>query len=466
MKFFLFRLLVPTILSGSFFWGACNKDNGNSGGGNNTPPGAKPTLSFIKKFKDISAWTVTTDAPGNIYVAGNILAGNADLGGGPLNIGNKKAMFVAKYNGSGVFQWQKLFPETTNLGPGASAQAITIDAEGNILLAGQLVGSTSYSGTSNDTAKFGAYPVILKLSSTGNYIWHRIYAVSYNSNTNDIATDAQGSVFVSGQFAGVLDGNAGKGLIDGYVIALDKNGVKKWVKTYGRNNDNSDDYAPFLHIGKDGVLYTTRDFKGTIQGAFNLTAIGTSWNAYVAKWDISNGNVISSQKIGYNNEGVYSAGLVADASGNYYLASSFYNKVNLGDGEISTGAPNIQNPVLIKYNSNGGLIWKKHFAGNSFSNNQDILLLQGDNVLVTGNAGGSSGNTINIGNGNVNVDNLKTYWVCYDSNGNYKWDIIFRAYEASSRVRSWHEDKQGHIVAVGNFVPEGETTATSVLVKY
>jgi hypothetical protein len=470
MNYFSSRLTLVALALAIFFAHSCKKDkvDGNNGGGNNNPPGIKPTLTFIKKFKDISAWTVTTDASNNIFVAGNILAGNADLGGGPINIGNKKAMFIAKYNGSGAFQWQKLFPETTNLGPGATAQAITLDADGNILLAGQLVGATSYNGTTNDTAKFGIFPVILKLNSSGNYIWHRVYNTSYNSNTNDIATDAQGNVYMSGQFTQALDGNQAKGTMDTYVIAVDKNGTKKWTKTYGRNNDSSDDYAPFLHIGKDGTLYTTRDFKGTIQGAFNLTATGTGWNAYVAKWDMSNGNVSSSQKIGYNNEGVYSAGLVADASGNYYMASSFYNKVNLGDGEVSTGVPDIQNAVLIKYNSSGGFVWKKHFAGNSFCNNQDILLLQNDNILVTGNASGfTNGNTINLGNGNIDLSSTdKIYWACYDANGNYKWDIIFRAYESGSRIRSWQEDKQGHIVAVGNFVPEGEASATSVLVKY
>ncbi len=469
MNYFSSRVTLIALLLVIFFAHACKKNNdGGGGGGNNNPPGAKPTLTFIKKFKDISAWTVTTDASNNIYVAGNILAGNADLGGGLVNIGDKKAMFVAKYDGSGAFQWQKLFPQTINLGPGASAQAITIDTEGNILLAGQLIGSTSYNGTTNDTARFGSFPVILKLSSNGDYIWHRVYVASYNSNTNDIATDAQNNVYVSGQFTLALDGNQAKGVLDGYVIAVDKNGVKKWTKTYGRNNDNSDDYAPFLHIGKDGSLYTTRDFKGTIQGAFNLTATGSGWNAYVAKWDIGNGNVNSPQKIGYNNEGVYSAGLVADASGNYYMASSFYNKVNLGDGEVSTGTPDIQNPVLIKYNSSGGFVWKKQFTSNAFSNNQDILLLQGDNVLVTGNASGfTNGNTINVGNGNIDLSKTdKVYWACYDVNGNYKWDIVFRAYESDSRVRSWHEDKLGHIVAVGNFIPEGEAHETSVLVKY
>jgi hypothetical protein len=471
MNYFSSRLTLIALSLAIFFVQACKKDKGddNNGGGSNNPPGVKPTLTFIKKFKVISVWTVTTDASNNIYIAGNILAGNADLGGGSVNIGNKKAMFVAKYNGSGAFQWQKLFPEATNLGPGASAQAITLDAEGNILLAGQLVGATSFNGTTNDTAKFGTYPVILKLNSSGDYIWHKVYAASNNSNTNDIATDAQSNVFVSGQFAGVLDGNTAKGIIDGYVIALDKNGVKKWIKTYGRSNDNADDYAPFLHIGKNGALYTTRDFKGTIQGAFNLTATGTGWNAYVAKWAISNGNVTSSQKIGYNNEGVYSAGLAADASGNYYMASSFYNKVDLGNGVISTGAPNIQNPVLIKYNSNGDFLWKRHLPSNAFSNNEDILLLPENYVLLTGKVGGVNGNKIDVGNGPVDADNSKLYWLywaCYDGSGKYIWDIFFRGYESDSRVRSWCVDKQGHIIAVGNFVPEGESPETSVLVKY
>ncbi|WP_433929113.1 hypothetical protein AB3662_36460 [Sorangium cellulosum] len=83
---------------------------------------------------------VAVDPSGDIVVAGSF-SGGADLGGGPITGLRGDQAWVAKYSGrTGAHLWSRHFgaPEDHGLGLGDEAQALLVDARGDVLVAGQL----------------------------------------------------------------------------------------------------------------------------------------------------------------------------------------------------------------------------------------------------------------------------------------------------------------------------------------
>ncbi|WP_437829372.1 hypothetical protein [Sorangium sp. So ce1153] len=83
---------------------------------------------------------VAVDRSGDIFVAGSFSDG-ADLGGGLITGLRGDQAWVAKYSGrTGAHLWSRHFgaPEDYGLGLGDEAQALLVDARGDVLVAGQL----------------------------------------------------------------------------------------------------------------------------------------------------------------------------------------------------------------------------------------------------------------------------------------------------------------------------------------
>ena len=127
---------------------------------------------------DIS-YGVAVDGSNNVYVTG--LQRNS--------AGNQPA-FLAKYNTSGVIQWQRSLTDIYTT-PGDIGYGIAVDSSANVYVAGQQRNS------------YGDYPAFLaKYDTTGAIQWQRsltdtyTYPVDYG---NAVAVDSSANVYVTGQ---------------------------------------------------------------------------------------------------------------------------------------------------------------------------------------------------------------------------------------------------------------------------
>ncbi|MDC0711973.1 hypothetical protein POL68_26130 [Stigmatella sp. ncwal1] len=145
------------------------------------PPGVS---SLSTQFSDVAV-----DLSGRITVLGLGSLGT-DVGGGGMPAGS----FLVHYGANGEYQWAR--PLKGTLTPGSS---ITVDVEGNILLAGSFSGSVDLGVGSARTSPTQA-SFIAKYAPDGRWLWDRVFAQAHASHFGDVTTDNQGNVYVSGFF--------------------------------------------------------------------------------------------------------------------------------------------------------------------------------------------------------------------------------------------------------------------------
>jgi hypothetical protein len=120
------------------------------------------------------------DAAGNIYLAGSVEQSSSNI-----------TFSVVKLDSGGSLVWRHNYSGSRG-GVGGFAQAVTLDAAGNVYAAGG-ISSDPFSSTSHDF-------LVLKLGPDGSEIWAQRYSNGDNSEfASHVAVDAGGAVYVSGR---------------------------------------------------------------------------------------------------------------------------------------------------------------------------------------------------------------------------------------------------------------------------
>lgn len=136
------------------------------------------------------------------------------------------------------------------------ANAITIDTSGNIIIAGKSYNSWRYNNTAPLHGWTGglADMVVLKLNSSGTYLWHTFYGGPLWDNPNGVACDPSGNIYITGDSnepwngpTGQLPINAYADASDIFVLKLNSSGTYQWHTFYGGDS---------LDSGND-IIYST-----------------------------------------------------------------------------------------------------------------------------------------------------------------------------------------------------------------
>lgn len=262
-------------------------------------------LQWQKTFYSNSldrCYGMDVDGDGNIYLA--VYTFHT-----PSGAGYEDPCVIAKFNSSGVLQWQKGIggdAGTSDFSP----QGIKVDSSGNIYATGHI-----YDPSVSSTAGF-----IVKLDSSGNREWQ--YSVQgYSSGNNvylyDVAVDSNDNPWVVGYTT--IGVNNAHGIIGTFNASTGSFGVFKKFGTNGLAN-NFDVYLYSIAIDKNNNIYTT----GTISGISYNEASYTTTDAIIAKFDTSL-NIQWQRTFGrptyVGNNGVESRDIDVDKSGNVYVAA-------------------------------------------------------------------------------------------------------------------------------------------------
>lgn len=248
------------------------------------------------------------NAAGGIYTTG-YFESTADFNpstSSTFNLTSKSEYdcFISKLDTAGKFTWAKSIGGVN----WEIAKAITTDLNGNVYTTGNFSETVDFDpnqGVFNLISSEGSNDIfILKLNTTGNFVWAKQMGGTSTDEGNSIITDALGNLYTTGYFRQTADFNPNSGIFnlnsaggfDAFVSKLDGDGNFIWAKSIGSFNS---DYGKDIILKGDaltviGSYQETVDFDPNLD-VFNLTSNGVE-DAFVLRLNLCAARVTISQK--------------------------------------------------------------------------------------------------------------------------------------------------------------------------
>lgn len=375
-----------------------------------------PPIGFATSYGgsgNDASWSVAVDAMGNTYTGG-YFGGTTTVGQTDITSTGDLDLIVVKHDANGNPMW------ATNFGWVLQDMAFTIaaDAAGNSYLAARwfyqiTVDGTQYSAN-NDSKDIGVF----KLDTDGNLVWFATFGGSGTDTPNDIAVDANGNVFVTGQFVNDFTFNdntvSSNGSDDVFVAKLNANGTHAWLSTFG---STFGDIGRGLALDGNGNCYVTGNARGVSTiGTVTLTAPGNNYDAFLVKYNNS-GVAQWAQSIGGTNSD-YAYGLSADAAGNTYMVGFFHNSITIGATELVANGTLYSDAFVAKFDNTGNAQWAKKIGAEGSDGAYGVTNDTEGNAYVVGDFNSN----ISIGGtGLFSAGSSDGFVTKLDTDGNFLW---------------------------------------------
>ena len=261
--------------------------------------------------------------------------------------------------------------------------------------------------------------------SNGDIMWKRNFGGNYTDEFRSVTAVSDGiivvgssSSFNTGDWAGI----AGGGSTDAIILKYNNNGNILWRKNLIKNRgsffnsvtavsdgiiavgmSNSSTIAIIVKYDNNGNLIWQRDFEGyyaTVTTALDgIIAVGSAtsfgnndWedvvgkglnDAIIVKYDNA-GNVLWKKNFGgSSSDRFHSVTAVSDGviAVGYSMQASFGN----GDWEGITAKGFGSDAIIVKYNNNGDIVWKRNFGGNHVDTFNSVTAVS-DGIIAVGNS--------------------------------------------------------------------------------
>ncbi len=265
---------------------------------------APPTRQWIQEFGTSSYDSsngVAVDSAGNIYITGdtdNSLAGT--------NAGGSDA-WVAKYDNSGARLWLQQFGTVGS----DSANDLAVDSAGNIYITGVTNGSLASTNAGNTDAWTAKY------DNSGNRLWIQQFGTSASDVANGIAVDTGGNIYITGDTDGSL-GGANAGHSDAWLTKYDSSGNRLWLHQYGTANGEESNDVAVDSAGNIFLAGNTSIYSSDISDPNQEYVVNQ--DGWVAKYD-NGGNQLWLQQLITNGYDTYNR-VAVDSAGNVYIAGN------------------------------------------------------------------------------------------------------------------------------------------------
>ncbi|WP_222164798.1 T9SS type B sorting domain-containing protein [Edaphocola aurantiacus] len=343
---------------------------------------------------------IAVDANGNVYTTGSFeYTADFDPGPGVYNLVKTTwgaAMYISKLNANGEFQWAKaIYGTVVEIG-----YSITVDATGNLYITGCYNGTVDFDpgpGVFNLSGMGSIF--VLKLDSSGNFIWAKGLMGSGSGTGNTILTDASGNCYIRFLYEGTIDADPGAGTynLTGnngqsiFICKLDNSGNFLWA---GKLGGLGHYIGNSIALDASGNLYATGFFSGTEDfdpgpGVYNMTAV-QPYDLYVSKFDPA-GNFIWARKTeGINLQSGGSVGecITIDVNGNIIIGGTYSGTVDFDPGPgtaIHTSQSTYGGDCMVmKLDPLGNFLWVKVMGGENIDNLLSITTDAAGNIYSAG----------------------------------------------------------------------------------
>ncbi len=332
---------------------------------------------------------ISIDISGNIYITG-YFSDTAYFQSKTVVSSGQQDIFIAKYDSLGNCQWVK----TAGSSYIDQGTGIYSDDNGNIYLTGYFSYNLTFD-SNTVTSNGGSDIFVAKFNSAGNNLWLK----SAGSNTNnyseegfEIVSDSSGNVYVAGNYRcekgeAIFDSIAIEGenglYSDLFIAKYNSSGLIQWVNTAtgytwdqaaGLDIDSMDNIYVTGNVGQNASFYST---NGTISYSNPRDCF------FIAKYD-SDGAM---EWINIDENGSeYGQGtgheLRVDKSDNIYVTGEFSGTELFGSIYLTSNGR--RDLFVVKFNSNGDLIWGENFGGSGTEYGLGVTFRDTNDLYISG----------------------------------------------------------------------------------
>jgi hypothetical protein len=283
------------------------------------------------------------------------------------------------------------------------ASGITLDKDGNIIIAGASRGSiedtVNTGGNScrsvadgfNDSGELPCYDTYLaKISPDGEKLWAKMWGTDRWDEGSAVAVDAENAIYVTGVLGiAQVDGNGKTTAVDvqSFLTKLDADGEIIWTKQWGTDED---DYALAVAVDNEGNAIVS----GKTKGALPNNSHKGEYDIYVIKFD-TDGAILWTTQYG-TDKSEEANRIEIDSAGNIYIGGSSKGSI---DGQTNAGNPLMatEDPFVSKFDSNGSKLWTQLRGGTARDVATGMALDSNGTVFLTGETYGAFPGTVSIG---------------------------------------------------------------------
>lgn len=276
-------------------------------------------------------YSIATDVSGNVLITGyfqDTVDFDPDpFGNSYINAAGGDDIFIAKYDANGNYRWA--------IGAGSSkddyGNSITTDDLGSVLITGEFKDTINFNpnmGTPDLISEGNLDIFLAKYDSSGNHLWSKSIGSTVDDYSNDITTDSDNNVLISGSFRTNLDFDPGintstltpSGSFDIFFAKYDSAGDYLWAKNIGGTSMDVG-YGIAVDNVLGGILVTgyffgTSDFDPG-PGSADLSSEGME-DIFFAKYD-SNGNFLWANSLGSASND-FGHSIISDNYGNVIVS--------------------------------------------------------------------------------------------------------------------------------------------------
>ena len=336
------------------------------------------------------AVTATPDG-GFVAVGASGSFGNGDWTG-VTGRGNQDATIV-KFDADGNIVWKKNF--------GGSAldrfNAVTATPDGGFVAAGTSEAASFGNGDwVGVTGRGNNDAIIVKFDNDGNTIWKKNFGGSGDDHFKAVTATSDGGFVAAGYSSlpsfgnGDWTGVTGRGGSDAIIVKFDNDGNTIWMKHFG---GSAPDYFNAVTATPDGGFvaagYSSTDSFGNGDW-IDVTGRGGQ-DAIIVKFD-ADGNVVWKKNFG-GSDGDYFNAVTATPDGGF-VAAGYSLPTSFGNGDWTDPkrfmARGGQDAIIVKFDADGNVIWKKHFGGSSADYFNAVTATTDGGFVVVGDSNTSS----------------------------------------------------------------------------
>lgn len=295
--------------------------------------------------------------------------------------------------------------------------AVAVDNAGSLYVVGETAGNMDGQANAGLTDVF-----LVKFDSLGNRVFTALLGGPGHEQDPRVAVDSGGNVFVSGITTGLLDpGAASPGNGDLFVARLSPdNGAVLWLRQIGGVDAfgiRSVESDPSIAVDGDGNVYAACTTGGILDNAVKTgTGAGDGFSTDFALLKLDSlGNRLWTRQHGTENYET-SAGIAVSPAGNVFVAGDSDGIMDTGTG--SPGAGVSLDLFVARFLPDGSLGWVRQRGSESSELVFGIAVDNAGDSYMAGLTDGSMDNNTNAGTGTVDI-----FLVKIDDSGNWQYTV-------------------------------------------